>query len=388
MKKIAFINQRYGLEVNGGSEYYTRLMAEHLCNHYEVHVLTTKALDYMTWEDYYECDTEQINDVIVHRFSVDSPRNQKQFNHINSELLGMAEHSLSDEKKWIEEQGPLCRKLIQYIEENKDIYDVFIFVTYLYYLTSVGLPKVAEKSILIPTAHDEPYIYFKIFKEIFCLPKAIIFLTDEERQFVQKTFHNQNIIHDTFAVGIDIPKNTDAQTFYEEKNLSDYIVYVGRIDENKGCQWLFQYFREYKKRNPGVLKLVLMGKSVMNIPQDTDIVTLGFVSEEEKFNGIAGAKALILPSQFESLSISALEAMSVGTPVIMNGKCEVLKAHCVKSNAGLYYNDYFEFEACVKYLTGHEVERKIMGKCGIRYIENNYCWDVILDKFDRIVDSI
>lgn len=388
MKKIAFINQRYGLEVNGGSEYYTRLMAEHLCDHYEVHVLTTKALDYMTWEDFYECDTERINDVAVHRFSVDAPRNQKKFNDINSELLDKAEHSLSDEKKWMEEQGPLCRKLIQYIEENKDIYDVFIFVTYLYYLTSVGLPKVAEKSILIPTAHDEPYIYFKSFKEIFCSPKAIIFLTDEERQFVQKTFHNQNISHDTFAVGIDIPQNTNAQTFFEEKKLSDYIVYVGRIDENKGCQWLFQYFQEYKKRNPGDLKLVLMGKSVMDIPQNTDIVSLGFVSEEEKFNGIAGAKALILPSQFESLSISALEAMSVGTPVIMNGKCEVLKAHCVKSNAGLYYNDYFEFEACVNYLTEHEVERKIMGKCGIQYIKNNYCWDVILDKFDRIIEAI
>ena len=74
MKRIAFVNQRYGLEVNGGSEYYTRLMAERLAKYYEVDVLTTKAVDYTTWKDWYVRDVETINGVTVRRFSVAQER--------------------------------------------------------------------------------------------------------------------------------------------------------------------------------------------------------------------------------------------------------------------------------------------------------------------------
>lgn len=388
MKRIAFINQRYGLEVNGGSEYYTRLIAERLNSTYEVHVLTTKAIDYMTWEDYYEAEEEVINGVMVHRFSVDRPRNQEKFDRINAKMLSEKCHSIDDEKKWVEEQGPVSRKLIQYIEKNKEYYDVFIFVTYLYYTTSVGLPKVAEKAILIPTAHDEPYIYFDVFANIFSFPKAIVFLTEEEKKFVQNKFNNEGIRHDTMAVGIDVPEFVDKEKFIKERNVDNYIIYVGRIDEGKGCHWLFRYFEEYKKRNSSDIKLVLMGKSVIDIPQNEDIINLGFVSEEEKFNGIAGAKALILPSKFESLSISALEALSIGTPVIMNGQCDVLKGHCIKSNAGLYYNNYFEFEGCLNYLLENEEVRKHMADNGVKYVEKYYRWDVILEKFDKIISYV
>ncbi len=388
MKKIAFINQRYGLEVNGGSEYYTRLIAEHLSSQYDVHILTTKAIDYMTWEDYYEKDVECINGVTIHRFGVDFPRNQKSFDSINAKLLQTAEHSIEEETQWIKEQGPVSARLIKYIEESRDDFDVFIFVTYLYYTTSMGLPKVADKSILIPTAHDEPFIYFQTFRKIFTMPRAIVFLTDEEKYFVQRVFHNENIINDTMAVGIEVPENIDADKFYKERNLSNYIIYVGRIDEGKGCHWLFQYFEEYKKRNPSDVKLVLMGKSVITVPENPDIISLGFVSEEEKFNGIAGAKALVLPSQFESLSISALEALCVGTPVIMNGRCEVLKGHCLKSNAGLYYMSYFEFEGCLNYLLNNEDNRRKMQINGKQYVDKFYRWEVILEQFKKMIDLV
>ena len=157
-KKIAFINQRYGLEVNGGSEYYTRIVAEHLTEEYDVHVITTKALDYMTWEDYYTKDEEVINGVTVHRFSVDRVRKAAKFDQINGYILNHPEHTVEEEQQWVDEQGPLSTKLIKYIENGADDYDVFLFVTYLYYTTTKGLPKVAGKAILIPTAHDEPYI--------------------------------------------------------------------------------------------------------------------------------------------------------------------------------------------------------------------------------------
>lgn len=388
MKKIAFINQRYGLEVNGGSEYYTRMMAEHLTSEYEVHVITTKALDYMTWANHYNEDNEVINGVNVHRFPVDRIRKHKDFNKINGEILNNPNHTLQEEYKWVDEQGPLSTELVKYIEEHAEEYDVFIFVTYLYYTTTQGLPKVAEKAILIPTAHDEPYIYFKMFNEFFHLPKGIVYLTDEEKAFVQNKFHNENVKNDVIAVGVDVPQFVDPEKFIKERGISDYIIYVGRIDEGKNCHVMFQYFQEYKKRNPGDLKLVLMGKSVIDIPDDSDIISLGFVSEEEKYNGIAGAKALILPSKYESLSISVLEALSIRIPIIVNGECEVLKGHCLKSNAGLYYNNYFEFEGCINYLCNNVEVTNCMKDNGKKYIDSHYTWDVVVNRFKRMIEVV
>lgn len=388
MKKIALINQRYGLEVNGGSEYYTRLIAEHLKDAYQVEVLTTKAVDYMTWEDYYKNDLDEINGVTVRRFSVDHPRKQNSFDAINAKVLSRPDHSIEDEKKWAEEQGPYCPELVKYIKEHSNDYDVFIFVTYLYYLTSAALPEVADKSILIPTAHDEPFIYFKMFEKVFKSPKGILFLTDEEKEFVQKRFQNQDILCDTMAVGIEAPKNVSAEGFKSSRNVDNYIIYVGRIDEGKNCHILFKYFEEYKKRNQSNLKLVLMGKSVIPVPERPDILNLGFVSEEEKYNGISGAKALILPSAFESLSISVLESLNLNVPVIVNGDCEVLKGHCIKSNAGLYYHNYFEFEGCLNYLLSHEKEYEQMRDNAREYIDKYFQWNIIVEKFKNIIEKV
>ena len=386
MKRIALVNQRYGLEVNGGSEFYTRLIAERLAEKYQVDVITTKALDYTTWEDHYTADEEEINGVRVLRFGVEKPR-AADFNEFNGKYLSSGKRDIDTEKIWFEKQGPYSPAAISYIRENIGNYDVFIFVTYLYYLTVMGLPEAAEKAILIPTAHEEPFIHFKTFEKLFTLPKAFVFLTDEEKALVQGLFDCKHIPCQVMGTGVDIPCEPDEKSFREKFGIDgDYIIYVGRIDEGKDCPTMFKYFTEYKKRRPeSKLKLVLMGKQVCDIPKHRDIISLGFVSEEDKFSGISGAKALVLPSRYESLSISVLEAMSLSVPVIVNGICEVLKGHCVKSNGGLYYMNYFEFEGIIDYIFSHDGEYQCMRENARKYVEENYRWDVIMKKFDEIL---
>ena len=131
-----------------------------------------------------------------------------------------------------------------------------------------------------------------------------------------------------------------------------------------------------------------MGKSVIPVPERPDILNLGFVSEEEKYNGISGAKALILPSAFESLSISVLESLNLNVPVIVNGDCEVLKGHCIKSNAGLYYHNYFEFEGCLNYLLSHEKEYEQMRDNAREYIDKYFQWNIIVEKFKNIIEKV
>lgn len=392
MKRIALVNQRYGLEVNGGSEYYTRLIAERLVDHYQVDVITTKAVDYTTWENSYTADEEDINGVHVRRFSVKECR-AKDFNEYNGKYLariGAGDFDEDAEKTWFQKQGPYCPDAIEYIKANKDNYDAFIFVTYLYYLSVMGMPEVAKKAIFIPTAHEEPFIHFRSFEKIFTLPKAYVFLTDEEKALVQGLFNCGNIPCKVMGTGVEIPCEPDEKAFREKYNIhGDYIIYVGRIDEGKDCPMMFKYFMEYKKRRPeSGLKLVLMGKPVCEIPKHKDILSLGFVSEEDKFSGISGAKALVLPSKFESLSISVLEAMTLSVPVIVNGICEVLKGHCLKSNGGLYYMNYFEFEGILDYIFSHDKEYEAMRSNARLYIDNNYRWEVIMRNFREVIDSI
>ena len=389
MKRIALVNQRYGLEVNGGSEYYTRLIAERLTDSFEVDVITTKALEYTTWADYYEKDEEVINGVRVLRFPVAKKR-ARHFGRYNKKFLRSKKHTTEEERVWFEKQGPYSPAAVDYIRANKDKYDVFIFVTYLYYLTVTGLPEVAEKTVFIPTAHEEPYIHFKTFEKLFTLPSAYIFLTDEEKALVQGLFHCEDIPCRVMGTGVEVNCEPDAAAFRKKFGIDgDYVIYVGRIDEGKNCPAMFRYFLEYKKRRPeSRLKLVLMGKQVCDIPKDKDIISLGFVSEEDKFSGIAGAKCLWLPSNFESLSISVLEAMTLSVPVIVNGVCEVLKGHCIKSNGGLYYTSYFEFEGILDYIFSHDREYEVMCRNAKDYIDKNYCWDVIMKSFKEVIDSI
>lgn len=387
-EKICFVVQRYGLEVNGGAELLCRQLAEHMLSKYkEVHILTSKAIDYMTWKDEYTSELEEINGVIVHRFSVSRERHASDFNQINARFLS-GQLKEEEEREWINKQGPEVPDLLEYLSANKDNYDAFIFLTYLYYPTVLGVELVKDKAIVLPLAHDEPYLQMKIFNNVFLKPKCLFFETEEEQELVHNRYHNEGIPNHIGGAGVDIPESVDGERFKKKYGLSDFMVYVGRIDEGKNCHQLFQYFLQYKQRNANDMKLVLMGKPVIEIPKSDDIVSLGFVDEQDKFDGIAAAKMLVLPSEFESLSIVVLEAMSVGTPVIVNGKCPVLKGHCLKSNGAFYYRNYFEFEGEVNYLREHTEVVDIMKTNAKTYVDTYYQWDVIVQRLSELIESI
>jgi glycosyltransferase involved in cell wall biosynthesis len=387
LKKIAIVVQRYGLEVNGGAELHARQIAELLKDDYDIEVLTTCALDYITWKNEYNEGATNINGVIVRRFPVNQTRNIEDFNKFSQEVIFSSyNQTLLDELEWMKKQGPVCTKLITYLNDNKHNYDAILFFTYLYFTTYFGLQVAPEKSILIPTAHDEPPIYLSIFNTIFHLPKAILYNTIEEKEFINKLFNNDYIKSEIVGVGVKVPERIDGAKFIEKYNIKDdYILYIGRIDPSKGCDELFDYFIRYKKHNNSKLKLVLMGKPVMDVPNHPDIISLGFVSDEDKFNGIAASKIIVQPSNYESLSIVVLEAMKLRKPVLVNARCTVLKGHCIKSNGGLYYENYEEFEGCLEWLLNEEEQEIRLGNNSYRYVSLNYDWKVIKNKLKKMI---
>jgi glycosyltransferase involved in cell wall biosynthesis len=298
-----------------------------------------------------------------------------------SEFVLKQDHTREDEIQWMKLQGPFSSELLNYIRDNENSYDFFVFFTYLYCTTFFGLPLVANKAVLVPTAHDEIPIHLSIFKDLFRLPLAIINNTEEEQKFLNSEFKTASIPQDIVGTGIDVPGKIDPLAFELEYGLKNFIVFVGRIDESKGCKELFNYFIRFKNENAGSLKLVLLGKAVMEIPDHPDIFPLGFVSEQDKFNCIMASELLIMPSPFESLSLVLSEAWYCKKAVLVNGNCEVLKGQCIRSNGGIWYTNYEEFKECLEYLLNNQNIRTNLGENGKSFVNKYYCWEIIERKY-------
>lgn len=383
--RLAFVVPRYGVEVNGGAERLCREVAERLAAHFEVEVITTCARDYVTWRDEYAPGRHVINDVPVHRFPVDMPRDIAGFDRLSARLYG-GRRSLADEIGWMEAQGPVSSRLLDFVRAHTSKYDYFVYVPYLYATTFQGMRLTPGQSVLIPAAHDEPPIYFSLFSDVFASAQALVFSTPEEQAFVNARFATAGVLQDVIGVGLDSAAAAKPALFYERHaDVLDgrpFILYAGRIDPSKGCDHLFEYFQRYRREHrEHPLKLVLLGTPVMEIPQSPDIVPLGFVSDEEKRDAMAAARLLVVPSPYESLSIVALESWQVGRPVLANGVSEVLRGHCVRSNGGLWYGSYAEFREALWILLTRPGVADALGRSGQAYVAEHYQWSLAVDKY-------
>ncbi len=425
---IALIIQRYGTEVLGGAEHLCRLIAERLAALHEVDVLTTCARDYVTWENEYPEGADRIRGVTVRRFANARTRDLDSFNRY-SEWIYNNPHTRADEMEWLKQQGPWCPPLVDYLRRHQQQYDVLVFFTYLYAPTVLGLEVNPAKSVVIPTAHDEPAIRLEIFKEVFSRPAALCYLTDSERRFVRALFLDRPLIEEVVGVGIDIPpqppdRRTPAaleeevvepgeggrdQSSPEEEDTPDevpshlaargavfrrrhrlygpIVLFGGRIDPGKGCEELIEYFGSYVKEG-GEATLALMGVKLMSLPEEPSIRFAGLLSDRERVQALEAATVVVCPSPYESLSLVALEAMAVGTPVLANARSTVLVEHCINGNGGLYYADRDEFVECLKLLVGDAHLRAALGRSGRDYVRRHYRWDVVLGKYDRIFSAV
>ncbi|MEW5986481.1 MAG: glycosyltransferase [Chloroflexota bacterium] len=385
--RLAIVVQRYGEEVNGGAELHARWLAEHLTGLAEVHVVTTCAVEYTTWADYYRPGDSQLNGVSVHRFPVDRPRRWSHFQKLTGTLV-QRDHSLLDEWAWMGQQGPFSTPLFNFLRQSYPHFDAFIFVTYLYATTFFGLPLVSDKAILVPTAHDDPYLHLPLFRPTFHLPRYIVYNTRTEQELVGRVTHNQAVPQIVAGVGINVPADYSAARFRQETGITgDFALYLGRMDESKNVPELLAHFLRYRQEDGRPLKLVLAGKSHIPLPDHPDVVALGFVSEQRKFDALAAAALVVVPSLYESLSMLALEAWLMGRPVLVNGGCQVLKDQCRQSNGGLYYTSYEEFAAGLTTLLERPDLRAQLGDQGRRFALAQYSWEVVLAKYRAILDN-
>ena len=386
--KLAVVVQRYGQAINGGAELHARYVAEHLARHAQVSVLTTCASDYVTWRNESTPGEDRVNDIEVRRFRVARERDPLLFGRRSERVFGQT-HSLADELAWLDAEGPTSPALVRHIASHADRYDYLVFFSYRYYHAYHGARAAASRAVLVPTAERDSAMGLAIFPPVFRGVRALMYNSHEERAMIQAAAGTDNVPGVVVGVGSNVPEHPQPNRFRQKYGVhGPFAIYVGRLDQNKGCEELFRFFQGYLREASSSLSLVLIGNSLLPIPDEPRIRHLGFVDDGDKFDALAAAEVLIMPSYFESLSMVALEAWALGRPVLANGRCDVLKGQCIRSNAGLYYETHGEFIEGLRALEQNHPLAAALGENGRRFFLEHYDWPVIerkyLDMFERL----
>jgi len=385
--KLAFVVQRYGAAIAGGSEAHCRLLAEHLSAAHDITVLTTCASDYVTWANALPAGDTVEHGIRVRRFPVARTRALKAFADLSDTVFAFGS-SPEDQVRWFAENGPDCPGLLDHLRAHGHDYDLVLFWTFRYAPSFFGLPLVEDRAVLLPTAEEDDAIGLSVLGEYFSRPRACLYLTPEEEALVSARALNPPAIRDVIGMGLDPATGTAAESTPPDMPAieSPYLLYLGRIDRNKGCHVLFEYFERYAAARPDV-RLVLAGPAKMPVPAHPQILALGYVSDAVRDRLLVDASVLVVPSRFESLSIALLEGWNHAVPALVNGDCAVLAGQVTRANGGLAYRSAREFTAALDYLLDHPLERATLGAQGLAYVDREYRWPVVLERVERVLAS-
>ena len=395
MKKVAIVVQRSHETVIGGSESLARHYATLLQRNYQVDLLTTTAVETRNWANVLPAGPEKKNGFNIIRFPVTHGR-AEYWGRLHQRLAtgfdpftpgrhrGSAQKlflkwTLPMQEEFIRTQGPHSEPLNEYLRHNWSDYQAIIFVTYLYPTTYFGLHEMPPGNALFaPTLHDELPAYLSAYKHAAQRARELLWLTEAEQRVGRKLWGE--------LPGRVVGMAIDTRPREPMTSSVPYLLYCGRVDPNKGCPEMFEFYFKYKRATRSKLRLVITGSADIEIPPHPDIEFRGFVPSEEKFRLMAGASAYLSPSANESFSIVTLEAMGQGTPVLASGRSEVLIDHLNNSGAGRIYHDYDSFAENLSSLLKRNGSRREMGEAGRAYVTKNYDADRISEALAAAVE--
>jgi glycosyltransferase involved in cell wall biosynthesis len=387
--KLACVIHRYGAEIAGGSEAHCRQLAERLtASGHDVTVLTTCAQDYVTWANVYPPGRTELAGVVVHRFPVRRTRRMKTFADLSDEVFD-ARAAPDRQEAWFQENGPDAPELLDHLRQHGREFDHVLFWSYRYAPAYFGLPLVADRAVLVPTAEEDPAITLDVLEAYFRKPRGYLFLTPEEQSLVSlragQPLEPAAVIGSGLEPAVAAPPRALLDRFGVPPQ---FVLYLGRVDRNKGCHTMFEYFEEHLSAGGADTTLVLAGPAKLMIPRHPRILPLGRVDDAVRDALLAHAAALIVPSPYESLSMSLLEGWNAGTPALVNAYCAVLQGQARRANGGLWYRSAREFSAGLTWLLTHPDKARALGEQGRAYVNREYRWPVVMARVEELLGAV
>ncbi len=274
--------------------------------------------------------------------------------------------------------------LLAHLAERLDQYDSLVFFQYLRGLSHRGIERFNRKAILCPTLHDEPFARMGVTNHMMNGAGGLVFLSEPEKRLAIRLYGLNGVPRTVAGLGFDPPATTPRQFIH---CADPFLLYTGRIEPTKGVHRLIDFFLRYRSSHPANLKLVLCGDVQTALPPDNSLVVLGRLDDDELQRAYAAALATVQPSDLESFSISIFESWQHGRPVLVSRNCDVTREFCERSNGGLYFGDYYEFEACLDLFLGEPATADRIGDQGRQFAASEYNWDRVLNAWLGFLSS-
>ena len=381
---LAFVVPWYGREIAGGAEAECRATARALRDRgLPVEILTTCARDHASpWIDHHPDGVTEEDGFAVRRFKV-RPRDPERYGRLQWRLNLGGTLTSFEEEDFVHESIN-SNDLYAYLGGERERY-WYAFIPYCFGTTWEGALVAPERSFLIPCLHDEPFAQLKWTRRVLRAVRGVCFHVPAERALAEGLAGADAARFHLVGEGVDPLPPGDAERFRRTHRVLDpFILYAGRKAAEKNTPLLIEYFARYKLTHPGSrLQLVLIGSGGVRIPPrlSLDILDLGFVSAQDKADAYAATLALCQPSLLESFSLVMMEAWLAGAPSLVHGRCRVTRDHCLASNGGLAFEDYFEFVEALELLARDGALRQRLGEAGRAYVLANYTWDRVTDNY-------
>ena len=380
-RRIAFVTPRFGAEIVGGAEAVVRDIALGLAERgWEVEVLTTCAVNPYTWANELPEGAQEDSGLLVRRFANVLATSASEEHRVHGNIYYGQPTSLDEQVTWL---NALFRTpgLFEALLRERDSFDAVVFAPYLFWNTTVCMPIVADRAVVMPCLHDEAYAHLEchaprpVTARLSVVP--VRSRTRPGPRLGPVTPH-----HSVVGAGMDVPKQYAPDEFRAEYGIDEpFILYLGRREADKGWPWLVDVFASTKTR----VKLVSAGAGHPDVPPRLRgrVIDIGYLTTEQRNSALAAALAYVQPSLMESYSRTSMESWLAGRPVLVRRGSAVVEWHCSRCDGGLAFANSLELG---KHLTRFEASPKAtdeMGRRGRAYVMENYQWSHVLDRMEH-----
>lgn len=232
------------------------------------------------------------------------------------------------------------------------------------------------------------YLSFPLVSKLIKSSDKVTTVSESVKQELEDYYSLSNVIVTETSV--------DERKFFPTNNEGQYILYVGRLSYGKGLFDLIEIAKKINEKHD--IKFYLVGKGELEKALQEKIQKenlkdyvkiLGQIEHDQLVQMYQKAIFFIFPSYYEGFPTVVLEAMSSGLPVLASD----IDAH-------KYFIDNFKNGILIKkgsiedatekieILLNNENLRKELGKNARKTVEEKYTSDIIIQKFQKIYESL